>query len=341
MQQLSLLIPTHNRHHYLNRILTYHAFSPFRIFVADSTGTPFAFTGNHPHCTYLHLPGKSFTQKLSVALRSIETPLVVMCADDDFTLTRGIQTCAGFLLENPSFSAVMGHSICYRKDSIPSGKIQFAAMYTDRITYQVSQDDPFARLEEFFRFYRCIFYAVHRTDILRDSFTHAEGVVKNLFLNEYLTVILPLVKGKVAELPVLFQVREYACNSDDKTIPNLDSALDEELFQAEYNCFLDNQSSVMADAAGKDKAVCKQLLNDVLMKYAVYLKALKNGTKKEAAKQIGSVVQMLPFVGKKIIEGYRSAKEKEKLQPFIKSEADNSDLDAIRNTILRFQHDTI
>src|SRR5215210_5385137 len=94
---ITLIIPTHNRHHYLNRILDYLKSQTFQIIIADSTEQFYSSNTLSSNYNYLHLPGKTLTQKLSIALHLVQTEYVLMCADDDFLIPQGVIDCVNFL----------------------------------------------------------------------------------------------------------------------------------------------------------------------------------------------------------------------------------------------------
>ena len=112
---VSIIIPTHERPSYLDRILEYYAHEPFHIYVADSSALPYNGSRLKGNVTYFHLPGKFLTYKIAFTLEYIETPFVVMCADDDFIIPAAIQTCVEFLSDHSSYAVAMGNALAYLK----------------------------------------------------------------------------------------------------------------------------------------------------------------------------------------------------------------------------------
>src|SRR3712207_2514372 len=103
---VTILIPTHNRHHYLKRILEYYQGEQISIIVADSTKD--AYKGNNDlnsNVRYFHLPTHSLPAKLEWAISKVQTPYVVMCSDDDFTVPGAIYKSIEFLEQNEEFVA--------------------------------------------------------------------------------------------------------------------------------------------------------------------------------------------------------------------------------------------
>lgn len=332
---ISLLIPTHNRHRYLERALAYYRTAGFPIYIVDSTAAAYNLQ-DEKQITYFHLPGVSLTGKIAAALEVIPTPYIVMCADDDFLLPERVQDCIQFLQSHPEYASAAGNSICYKKNSITSGKVDFAAMYTSRITYAVNAAAPLERIRAFFNPYRGAFYAVHRTAVLRKAFEGAATVVKNLFLNEYLTALYPLATGAFAELPFLFHIREYADDSGDKTTPNLDAIFHDITFKKEYEGFIEHQAALVAQAAALDPAYCRQQLHVILDDFA---RQHAEGAYKEKAapeKKIGNIVQQVPIVGNKLIQAYRKYRSSQSLGLFVRTPEDEKALDNIARLIIQY-----
>ena len=155
---ITLLIPTYNRHQYLNRILEYNKDCSFHVIVADSTKNDYKFTLAKPASfQYLHYPDVSLTQKLENALQQVKTKYIVMCADDDFIIPERIFDCIGFLEDNKEYSAVQGNSISYKKANSDGAKIEFSIMYENPVK-EILHDDSLERLKALFDSYRAVFF---------------------------------------------------------------------------------------------------------------------------------------------------------------------------------------
>ena len=115
---LTIVIPSHNRHRYFERFLTYYSDFDCDILIVDSTITAFEFKSKSVNIFYEHLPEKTFTGKLSFAFNKIKTKFVVLCADDDFLIKDGLKDCIAFLNENTSYSVALGNNIYYKKETI-------------------------------------------------------------------------------------------------------------------------------------------------------------------------------------------------------------------------------
>jgi len=111
-QNITILIPTHNRPAYLKRSLDWFLSGGFRVIVADSSRTLNDEVSQlqNSELTYLHRPGdyEAYTAKINEALRLVETPYVALCADDDFILHKGLEKGVSFLDNNSDYAFYQG-----------------------------------------------------------------------------------------------------------------------------------------------------------------------------------------------------------------------------------------
>ena len=113
-QAVTIIIPTRNRHVYLNRILYYIKDQPFNFIIADNSANPFILPegqGFPVNVRYLKTENPGFAQKVLSALEYVKTPYAMMCADDDFMLTSAIHLGITFLNQNPDYAAVHGYTL--------------------------------------------------------------------------------------------------------------------------------------------------------------------------------------------------------------------------------------
>lgn len=113
MNDVCIIIPTHERPGYLARCMKYYAGFACQVVVADSSAQ--AWGGPVPaNIRYCHLPGLRFAPKLAMVLGSVEQDLVALAPDDDFLFPgavaagaavmrdeRGLQACVGDVLSYP------------------------------------------------------------------------------------------------------------------------------------------------------------------------------------------------------------------------------------------------
>lgn len=334
LELVTILIPTHNRHQYLKRILEYYKDENISIIVADSTKDAYISEnkGSSP-VQYFHLPAHSLPAKLEWAINKVETPYVVMCSDDDFTVPGAIYKSIEFLKQNKDFIAAQGNCISYSKKKAGEGKLVYSLLYEDLLSYRIASTTPFERLEKLFSNYRTLFTAVHYTENLRFAFKGVGDIVKNLFLNEYLTAIIPIVAGKYAELPVFFQVREYAEDSDDKTTDGINKIMNEKKYLSERENFLKLMTGKVAAITGSSEKIVSEKLSKLLIRYAETLTSIPEVSGK---KKIGQKISKIPLFGNWLIKLNRKIENKKKLNKVIKTLSEREELMKIESIIKKY-----
>ena len=331
VDKITLILILHNRHKNLDRLLAYYNDYDFPIIIADSSTEKHVLSKVKNNWFHSYTPGLSFTQKIEIALYKVATPYVAMCADDDFILPESLHQCVLFLEQNKDYSIAQGWAIRYYKESIATGNIRYGLLYD--ISNSIEGESPLNRLVEMFSNYRSVLYAVFKTDVLQQSFKGGGKAVKNLFLNEYITAFIPIVFGKYKELPILYQVREFAEDSDDKTAIDLDTMLDKADFENELNDFkkfvLNKLTSIIKDDTEKT-------FNDILHSFSTQLKINRN-QKISLKKRVGKLVNLIPVLGKKIISRSREKEAARQLKSIIKTGDEKEEITKISKLLLKFQ----
>ena len=309
LENFTLVIILHNRHANLDRLLQYYDGYDFPICIADSSSNPHVFNTALKQTTrYLYTPGISYTAKIEQVLDAIRTPFVALCADDDFLVPDGIKAAVDWLQMHDDYTAAQGNIIKYYNQS--NQAIVFDIMYVGDFT--VAEDQPLARLKKMFHTYKSILYAVHRVDSLKASFANAGATIHNLYLNEYLSSIVPVLKGKVKDIGSLYQVREYSLHSDDKTAVNLDILLVDNQHETEINGFL---ALIEANAGLKKEAVKGNIRGEVRNVLDHYMQCVLAAGKSPTPtrKKLGNLIKLIPFFGPVLIAKNRQAKRTKRL----------------------------
>lgn len=328
----TLFIPTHNRHAYLDRILDYYASTGIKIVVADSSVKAYEkkIPGN---VDYHYLPNVALPQKMVLGLSKVQTKFVALCADDDFLIPDGIHACVEFLNNSPEYSIAQGLLISYRREGMKQKAMSFSAMSVRTDLYDIAQDDPLERIGNFFEAYESIFYAVHKTTNLQRAYNNALQI-KNLYLNEYLSGIIPVILGRYIELPVFYQVREYAANSDDKTTDNMDAIMGNSLYRDEYNGYINYiLETIPPQFSNEDTRKTVQLIFEKMANKLALQKEMPRPV--SFKKKVGSIIGGIPVIGKKFISHSRNIENKRSVSRIIKNERDRQNLLMVENFIKR------
>jgi glycosyltransferase domain-containing protein len=209
--RLTIIIPTHNRHHYLSRCVRWFSNTGCNIIIADSTETPWVNElKDLPQVTYLHHPGgfEVYIAKMVAAYDHVVTPYAMMCADDDFTIHAAMKQSVDFLDESPSFHVCCGYHYLFQ--SFGPRVILWPMDYK---THDLTHEDWKERLPSATS---TPYYAVVRTESMRDAFTFLLGQdftgIESAFVGFVDTALTLMVarRGKFKRLPTPFAFREYS-----------------------------------------------------------------------------------------------------------------------------------
>lgn len=266
-QKLTLVIPTHYRHHYLTRVLSYYKGSGLIPLVIDSTNVPYPDLARFPDVDYRHCPDVPFLRKISQPVLDISTPYTVFCADDSFVLPRAMAACVEFLEARPEYAATHGRQISVTR---MGPELVYAPCYTQDARLRIDSDDPAERLKQLFRPYAPTFYAVHRTASHRDFIgTAADRAINDVML-ELVSAMVGAVHGKHAVLPLLYHVTEIVPSIlDDKKrrLPGADAICRLPEHRAAYEEFLSAMSGFYARCTGSGEAAARRAILESVAAY--------------------------------------------------------------------------
>ncbi len=224
---LTILLPLKDRVPFTERWLAYasRAPLPFRILIADGGADDTAgrlavdWRSRGLDVDYVRYPFDGsyadYYAKLADALSRVTTPLVVMADNDDLFIPEGLTRAVEFLLANPDHVACGGQCAVFwitGARSSPGGEATYGDAVDCKCTSQFSSDlsdTAEQRLRE-----RClgandVFYAVHRTELLRRHFEAVRDCdPRDLFLMEQLVMFLTAIAGKTRQLDTLYIARQ-------------------------------------------------------------------------------------------------------------------------------------
>lgn len=103
----TLIIPSHNRHEYLDRIFEYYTDVNFNVICCDSSDNKYE-KELPDNISYNHVPGLNFKEKMYKTISEVDTEYIVCCADDDFILKESIPEGVDFLDENTDYNSFVG-----------------------------------------------------------------------------------------------------------------------------------------------------------------------------------------------------------------------------------------
>lgn len=203
MPEYSIIIPTHNRQSLMEKNIKYFSsFGNVSVYICDSTEE--AYTGKFPkNITYLHKPGLSFVKKMAATLLLVETPVVAVCADDDFVLQETINGIVEKIVKS-GYSMGVGR---YFGFNIPySG---FFPLYGRSRFPNVSSENREKRIKSFLGKYHMSLWAVYDTAVLKKAYNILlQANVKNDNFIELVIASIAASEGKIYFTNKTLGVRE-------------------------------------------------------------------------------------------------------------------------------------
>lgn len=202
----TLIVPTHNRHHYLKRSIAFFKNLEADVIYCDSSVKQ--YTGlMGENMNYLHLPDKKFAEKILIALDYVKTDYVAMCADDDFILYSALYKGISVLEKENSFKTIVGKYIAFHEEF--DGKF-YKITKSLPIDINLNASDN-AKL--FFSNYHQILWAMYQKNILATSF---DIIDKANFTNDnFIELVIGSIvcyTGGIKYLNEVWGVRELSNN---------------------------------------------------------------------------------------------------------------------------------
>jgi|SaaInlStandDraft_2_1057019.scaffolds.fasta_scaffold76877_1 glycosyltransferase domain-containing protein len=172
----------------------------------------------------LNIDYLEFSQKISTAnkfnqgIQTINTPYIVLCADDDFIIPGNLIDSIKYLEDNPDYSTAHGRYISYWQPGHP-GQPEGHFIIKDRYeSKSVTDEKAVDRFLYHFENYswHCN-YSVHRTDLLKIIFNNLVEYTNDIRFEELIYSLSTLSYGKMKRFNTLHCMREKPLPYEKKT----------------------------------------------------------------------------------------------------------------------------
>jgi len=237
---LTIIILTHNRDQYLERILDYYSDIEYTVLIADSSQKSYS---KHisSNINYHHFSNMDFSNKLNEIMQLVETKYMLFCADDDFWVKESMAPCINFLDKNLDYSSIQGNYIGFsgytENDFIP------AYLHAQSI----ESDTIEKRLSLCMENYMPLFYALHRTPIVKKIFSDNYTTnISHAILNEVSVSLYSLTFGKHKKMDILTYVRDDMSDPTPVQRDNLKEIASKDEFSDELNQFKLNLANLIS-----------------------------------------------------------------------------------------------
>jgi glycosyltransferase domain-containing protein len=327
--EITLIVLVHNNQHYLKRILNYYSEYPaVSVLIMDSSVNKIEFP-IHNHIKYVHVENNTtLTNKIYLALEKISTKYTTLLGVDDFITITGIKKCIDFLNIYSSYGCAIGNDIFFR---INENKCIFFPVYSFQC-HSIESDLPMNRVEKLFSNYRTIYCAVHRTSILLDIFKNAKDKVSYLYLNEFLMCIYPLLCGKFKHFEDIFTIREYDEGSEGFLSQKIYEIADSD--PNAFQSFVEANTITAENKLNMDYNSTYNSLDKILLNFSNQLKTRASVNNITLEKKMGSLISLIPFLGKYIVKKRRYLHEKKINTAIYSNNPDKDSITEIQKVIL-------
>jgi len=198
--ELTIVVPTHNRHHLLARLLPTLLGLDVPLLIIDSTSQPYPNPPTAMNVTYIHCPGMGILEKLRKYISEcVSTPFMLMDADDTFPLKTSVMKALQFLKEHPDYSSAQGVTYLHRDG-------RFEQHRKDAELYQCDSVRPSIRILQHHVCDIHNFYGVQRTDCWKYVLGLMPDALTNPTLTEEFQLMASLIHGKSKRTNDFFHV---------------------------------------------------------------------------------------------------------------------------------------
>ena len=276
MNNFTLIIPTHNRHNYLKRSISYFKNLDATVIYCDSSKKKYEGSlSTNMH--YIHLPNKKFAAKVLDALQVVKTPFVSLCADDDFILIDSLSKGISILEDNKDYKTIVGKYISFKE----SFDDTFYPMYQN-----LPSDTNLGfnkNAESFFKNYYKILWAMYYKKILLKAFNIInEANFKNDNFIEIVIGACACYDGGIRFLDEIWGVREISTQEHwgmrHKPLNSVANLHEDSDYQSFKNLLEEKTSKGYADL------VLNSYLNKQFVKKNFIKKVIPNSVKQQIVK---------------------------------------------------------
>ena len=112
MRNISIIVPTHERHNYLSRCIDYYGKFDCKIIICDSSRNIYhrALSDN---ASYHHLPGSKFAEKILFGISACDSEFIALSPDDDFLFEESLYRAGEILLAYHAVQACVGDVLMF------------------------------------------------------------------------------------------------------------------------------------------------------------------------------------------------------------------------------------
>lgn len=211
LSDITILIPSFNRHEYLVRSLYFWESLSLPTIVVDGSQNPLPkrILNTLSSVTYLHMPNASVGKRLYEGSKLSRTKYTHTVSDDELLNPEGLVELRNFLDSNFDFVAACGHVVAWRSFRY---LLFLKPFYSGFSKVKVDQESPIERVRHHMSNYQpCSIYSLVRTDVLEISL-QAVSLIDYPEYPEFCELVIEVcnaAQGKLAVIPVVSWFRNF------------------------------------------------------------------------------------------------------------------------------------
>lgn len=214
LNQLTIVLPTRNRSHSINKQIDYIKSWGTTIYVLDgsdmSNNYIYELSERFPNINYMHSTEGVVARMMSVK-NKVTTKYTMMMGDDEFFIKNSIEKCIEFLENNSDYASCSGVAIAFKKSNSKK-KVIYKEIYPKLINYQISENNLKDRVVKHFSSYVCasVYGVIHTKSFdkivsqLKLATTSCPETTE-IWFEATISYI-----GKIKVLPILYWFRSIA-----------------------------------------------------------------------------------------------------------------------------------
>jgi|GEM_PF-3561835 len=277
LRNVTMLVPTRNRHGYLQNILETYEGSGLNLLVADTSPVPLPGVERYPNVRYHHFTECRFIDKLRFLVEAASTDFIVMRAENRHIRIEGVARSLAYLEEHPDCSLAHGAHVWVRRKR---GRIEAWPCYNADGLAGLMHEKPEERLLAAFNPMVSLYYAVERRQNLLDVLACAEGI-ENLNAFEILLTAIKAINGKCARVPVLFcavQERPSALKGSHRLYDSFEKVASAPEYADEYARVKTGIAAYLSTHSQLDAAQAMAVTNESLAHFLRHCRATPQET---------------------------------------------------------------
>lgn len=208
---LTLVVPTYNRHHYLDRIFSYYGNSDFHVVIADGSNSPLDPTkvASLPKNIIYHYEQTDPNQRIINTIPLIRTPYACLLGDDELHLISTLRECIHFLDSHVDYVSCSGTPLGFKYSNDHSG-MDVKSIYPEFKSHIINQDSFADRLYSHFNPYVCSsVYGVLRTPTFKTAALASNIKTSCVYVPEIAFELSNSTLGKLHILQKISWLRNY------------------------------------------------------------------------------------------------------------------------------------